>query len=126
MTRIAHTRTQPEAVSLGSRMTHSEFRQAYAAGQVRLEIDPKLAARFVSGRLLLPLFMMPVLGIGVGLALLGWVITGLAIIAAGIIVPRLIKRGAPHFVLTQALADERFYNDAVNEGALRVTPAADA
>ena len=104
-------------------MTHAEFRDAYASGRVRLEIDPALAARFVSGRLLLPLFMLPVLGIGVGIALLGWVITGLALIAAGIIVPRLIKRGAPHFILTQALADERFYDDAVREGVLRASAA---
>jgi len=74
----------------------------------------------MSARLLLPFFMLPVLGIGVGLALLGWIATGLAIIAAGIIVPRLIKRGAPRFILTQALADERFYEDAVNEKVLRV------
>jgi hypothetical protein len=103
------------------RMSHAMFRSAYAARRVRLEIDPKLAARFMSARLLLPLFMLPVLGIGVGLALMGWIITGLVLIAAGIVVPRLIKRGAPHFILTQALADETFYRDAVNEGVLRVS-----
>jgi hypothetical protein len=102
-------------------VTHAEFRNAYVAGRVRLEIDPALAARFMSARLLLPLLMLPVLGIGVGLALMGWIVTGLAIIAAGIIVPRLIKRSAPHFILTQALADEKFYQDAVNEDVLRVT-----
>jgi hypothetical protein len=102
------------------RMSHAMFRSAYAARRVRLEIDPRLAARFMSARLLLPLFMLPVLGIGVGLALMGWIITGLALIAAGIVVPRLIKRGAPRFILTQALADETFYWDAVNEGVLRV------
>lgn len=101
-------------------MTHAEFRNAYAGGRLRIEIDPTQAARFMSARLLLPFFMLPVLGIGVGLALLGWIATGLAIIAAGIIVPRLIKRGAPRFILTQALADERFYEDAVNEKVLRV------
>lgn len=105
------------------RMSHAAFRDAYAAGRVRLEIDPALAARFVSARLLLPLFMLPVLGIGVGLALMGWIITGLATIAAGMIVPRLIKRAAPHFILTQALADDSFYQDAVSEGVLRVTHA---
>lgn len=107
------------------RLTHEEFRSAYAAGEVRVTIDPALAARFVSARLLLPLFMLPVLGIGVGLALMGWIITGLLVIAAGIVLPRLIKRGAPRFVLTQSLTDERFYEDAVNEGALHVTAAQD-
>lgn len=102
------------------RLAHAEFREAYAEGRARIEIDPALAARFVSGRLLLPLFAMPVLGIGVGLALVGWFVTGFVVIAAGILVPRLIKRGAPRFVLTQALSDERFYLDAVSEGVLRV------
>jgi len=106
------------------RISHAAFRNAYAAGRAHLEIDPALAARFMSARLLLPLFMLPVLGIGVGLALVGWIVTGLAIIGGGIIVPRLIKRSAPHFVLTQALADEKFYQAAVNEGVLRVTLAA--
>lgn len=101
------------------RLTHAEFREAYAAGRLHSEIDPALAARFVSGRLLLPLFAMPVLGIGVGLALIGWIVTGFIVIAAGIVVPRFIKRGAPRFVLTQALSDERFYLDAVNAGVLR-------
>ncbi len=102
-------------------MNHSEFRQRYASHNVHVEIEPKSAARFVSARLLLPLVMLPLLGIGVGLALMGWIVTGLTLIAAGIVIPRLIKRGAPRFILTQALADERFYRDAVNEGVLRVT-----
>lgn len=103
-------------------MTHAQFRDAYANGRARLEIDPAAAARFVSSRLLLPLAMLPVVGIGVGLALTGWVVTGLTVMALGILVPRLIKRSAPGFIVTQALSDERFYNDAVSEGVLRVVP----
>ncbi|HWI15869.1 MAG TPA: hypothetical protein VNT02_16505 [Burkholderiales bacterium] len=105
----------------GEPISHAAFRDAYAAGRARVEIDPALAARFMSARLLLPLFILPVLGVGVGLALLGWIVTGLAIIAAGIVVPRLIKRSAPHFILTHALSEEAFYRDSVSEGVLRVT-----
>lgn len=105
----------------GEPVSHAAFRDAYAAGRARVEIDPALAARFMSARLLLPLFMLPVLGLGVGLALLGWIVTGLAIIAAGIVAPRLIKRSAPHFILTHALSEESFYRDAVNEGVLRIS-----
>lgn len=107
-------------------MTHAQFKAAYAAGRVSVEIDPVAAARFVSARLLLPLFMLPLLGIGVGLALLGWIVTGLSIIALGIIVPRLIKRGAAHFVLAHALTDEQLYRDAVNEKILRLAAPGDA
>ena len=103
-------------------MTHSEFTAAYARGEIEIEIDPKEAARFISARLLLPFVMMPVLGIGVALALLGWIFTGLAVIALGIIAPRLIKRSAPHFVFQQALNDPAVYEVVTKSGLLRVVP----
>lgn len=103
-------------------MTHGEFRQAYAAGRIRVEIDPVQAARYLSARLLLPLVAMPVLGAGVALALVGWIWTGIGLIAAGIIVPRLIKRSAHRFVLVQALEDERVYGEIARLGILRVFP----
>ena len=102
-------------------MTHSEFTAAYARGEIKVEIDPKSAARYLSARLLLPFVMMPVLGAGVALALTGWIFTGLAVIAAGIIAPQLIKRGAPHFILTRALEDAVFYGEITQSGLLRVT-----
>ncbi len=103
-------------------MTHAEFTAAYARGEIKVEVDPKEAARFLSARLLLPLFMMPVLGIGVALALVGWIFTGLAVIALGIIAPRLIKRSAPHFVLQQALNDPAVYEQVTRTGLLRIVP----
>jgi hypothetical protein len=88
-------------------------------------VDPQGAARFLSARLWLPLFMMPVLGIGVALALVGWIFTGLGVIALGIIVPRLIKRSAPHFLLTQALENPAVYDEVTRAGLLRVTSLKD-
>ncbi len=103
-------------------MTHAEFVAAYAGGRVKVAIDPAAASKYLSARLLLPLLMLPVLGIGVALALTGRIWTGLAIIAAGIIVPRLIKRSAPHFILTQALQDEKIYGEVTRAGILQITP----
>jgi len=103
-------------------MTYAEFTAAYARGEIKVEVDPKEAARFISARLLLPFVMMPVLGIGVALALLGWIFTGLAVIALGIIAPRLIKRSAPHFVFQQALNDPAVYEVVTKSGLLRVVP----
>ena len=101
-------------------MTHSEFISAYRAGRITVEFDAKRAARLLSARLLLPLMTLPVLGIGVGLALSGWQWTGLSVIALGIIVPRLIKRAAPHFLLTQMLDDERQYDEIRKAGVLQI------
>ena len=104
-------------------MTHAEFVAAYRAGSIRVDIDRADAARYVSARLLLPFVMLPVLGLGTALALIGWLWTGLAIIAVGTIAPIVIKRSAPHFVLTQALHDGDFYRDAVANGVLTVSPS---
>jgi hypothetical protein len=51
--------------------------------------------------------------------------TGLAVIAAAIVVPRLIKRSAPHFVLQQTLQDSSVYDEVTHAGILRVTPLKD-
>jgi hypothetical protein len=94
-------------------VSHAEFVEAYRAGSIRVHIDRAAAARYVSGRLLLPLVMLPILGIGVALALTGWIWTGIAMIAGATLAPILIKRSAPHFVITQALQDRGFYDDVV-------------
>jgi hypothetical protein len=101
-------------------MKHDAFVAAYRAGAIRVDIDRAAAARFLSARLLLPFMMLPVLGIGVALALIGWVWTGLILIAVGTLAPILIKRSAPHFVMTQALEDPKFYDDAAASGLLRL------
>ena len=99
-------------------MTHTEFVAAHRNGTLRVTVDPALAARYLSASLLLPLAMLPVLGIGVGLAITGMVWSGLALIALGIIVPRLIKRSAPRFLLMQALQDEKFYLEMTRSGII--------
>lgn len=99
---------------------HDDFVAAYRSGAVIVNFDPQAAARFLSARLLLPLFMLPVLGIGVGLALTGWIWTGLGVIALGIIAPRLIKRGAPHFLLQQLLTDAALYNELLHSRIIEV------
>lgn len=107
-------------------LSHRDFVSAFHGDTITVTFDPKGAARFVSARLLLPLFMMPVVGIGVALALTGWVITGLGVIALGIIVPRLIKRGAPRFLMHQMMDDEALYRDVQHAGIMRIVTNARA
>jgi len=103
-------------------LTHAEFRDAFNAGKISVQVDPAAAAKYLSARLLLPFVMLPVLGVGVALALSGWIWTGLAVLTIGIVAPRLIKRSAPHFVLTHALEDKGVYEEATRTNLLRVTP----
>ncbi|MGP1679808.1 MAG: hypothetical protein ACTS6J_21965 [Burkholderiales bacterium] len=104
-------------------MTHAEFVSAYAGGRVKVAVDPAAASKYLSARLMLPFFMMPMLGAGIALALIGWIWTGLALIAIGFFVPRLIKRSAPHFVLTQAVRHEAIYREVTQAGILQITPS---
>ena len=101
-------------------MTHGEFVAAYRAGSIRVNVDPAAAGAFMSRRLWLPLVRLPVLGVGVALALSGWLWTGFALIGLGTLAPTLIKRSAPRFIVTQALGDRGFYEDVVREGVLQV------
>ena len=106
-------------------MTHAEFIAAYTRGELKVEVDPAGAARFLSARLMLPFIAMPVAGAGVALALIGWIYTGLAVIAIAFIVPRLIKQSASHFVYQHVLHDERVCEEAVRARVLRVTALKD-
>ena len=101
-------------------MTHPEFVAAYQAASIRVDVDRAAAARFVSARLLLPLVMLPVLGVGIALALTGWVWTGLAIIGAATLARIVIRRSAAHFVITHALHDPKFYEDVAAIGLLEI------
>jgi len=103
-------------------MTHGEFVAAYHRGELKVEFDPRGAARFLSARLLLPFVMMPILGIGVAIALVGWFFTGLTIIALGILAPQLIKRSAPHFLLQQALHDPAVYEELTEARVMHAYP----
>lgn len=101
-------------------MTHAEFLASYRRGEITVEMDAKAAARFLSAQLLLPLIAMPVLGIGVALALIGWIYTGLVVIAVGIVAPRLIKRGAASFLLQRAIDDPATYDALMRANVMRV------
>ena len=104
-------------------MTHEDFVAAYRAGSIRVNVDPTAAGAFMSQRLWLPLMRLPVLGVGVALALSGWLWTGFALIGLGTLAPTLIKRSAPRFVVTQALESSAFYQDVVREGVLQIETA---
>ena len=106
-------------------MGHAEFVSAYRRGVIQVHVDKTAAARFMSARLLLPLVMLPVLGLGTALALAWSAWVGLAIIGAGTLAPILIKRSAPHFVLTQALEDPAFFEDVSKSGLLEIVERED-
>lgn len=101
-------------------MDHERFRAAFARGEIRVEIEPGLAYRYLAARMLLPLVMLSVLGIGVAVALsLHW-FPGALLVLAGFAMPRLTRMSAPSFLVSRSLADATLYADLLRLGILRV------
>jgi membrane protein implicated in regulation of membrane protease activity len=105
-------------------LTHSEFREGYRQGAIRVQVDRALAAKYLSSRLWLPVVVTPVIGGGAALALWSWVWQGLTLVALGLLLPQLVRASAPYFVLTQALEDETVYQEVFSGHILSVTSAA--
>jgi hypothetical protein len=101
-------------------MTHEEFVAAYRAGRLRVQIDRAAAARFVSGRAMLPLVLLPVMGLGLALALVGYFVTGAAIFIAALLLRFLVRRSSDGFLLWRALRDAEFYQQVRAAGVLAV------
>jgi hypothetical protein len=100
-------------------MTHQEFVAAYQGGKLTVHIDRKAAARFVSGRMMLPLFLLPVFGVAVAIALAGYFIAGALVFAAALAFRFAVRRTSSGFVLKRALEDPGFYEYALRAGLLR-------
>lgn len=102
-------------------MTHTEFLESYSKGTLRVHIDRSAAARFVSGRLLLPFVLLPVLGVAVAAALIGHLWSGVSIFLAALALRFLVRSSSPGFVLSRALQDASFYDEMRSRQILRVT-----
>ena len=100
-------------------MTHAEFVDAYRQGRLKVQVDKSAAARMVSARLMLPLVLLPVMGLGLALALVGYFVIGALVFLAALGLRYAVRRSAPGFVLQRALADERFYAEAIASGLLK-------
>jgi hypothetical protein len=100
-------------------MTHAEFVAAYREGKLTVHVDQKAAAQFVSGRMMLPLFLLPVFGVAVAVALAGHFIAGALLFVAALAFRFAVRRTSPGFVLKRALEDAGFYEHAVQVGLLR-------
>lgn len=101
-------------------MTHAEFVAAYQAGRLRVKVNREAAARFVSGRAMLPLVLLPVMGLGVALAIVGYFITGAIIFVAALLLRFLVRRSSDGYLLWRALQDPEFYRQVVDAQVLKL------
>jgi hypothetical protein len=99
-------------------MTHEEFVAAHREGKLSVHVDPKAAAQLVTRQMMLPLVLLPVLGLGVALALTGYLIAGIAVFVAGLAFRYAVRRSSPGFVLRRSLEDPVFYQQVSAAGVL--------
>ncbi|MCC2636057.1 MAG: hypothetical protein K0S48_3943 [Ramlibacter sp.] len=90
-------------------VAYEDFRSGLPAGRFRVIVDPKLARRYVSQRLMLVVVVLPVIGVGMALALTGRTWPGLALIAAGVLLNRVVMWQAGRILLHLALHDPKTY-----------------
>jgi TM2 domain-containing membrane protein YozV len=123
MARLGDRRVaRPCAAAQGEHVTHPEFVAAYETGSIRVQINRDAAARFVTGKAMLPLVLLPFLGLGVALAIVGYVVAGIAVFLAAVGVRFLVRRSADGFIVWRALRDAEFYQQVTAAGVLRVEP----
>ena len=101
-------------------MSHDEFVAAYARGAIQVRVDREGAARLVSGRMMLPFFLLPVLGLGVGLALAGWLVLGIVVFVTALVFRYAVRASSQGFVVTRALQDPAFYDQVRAAGLLAI------
>ncbi len=104
-------------------VSHEEFRAGLPAGRFRVIVDPKLARRFVAQRLMLLVVLMPLIGVGIALALTGQRWLGAAMVAAGVLLNRVVAWQAPKILLQMAQRDARVYEYVTQNGLLEVRRA---
>lgn len=105
---------------------HSEFVARYCAGRILVRVDRERAARFISGRMLLPFVLLPVLGLSVALALIGHWIVGAIAFALALLLRALVRRSSQGYVVHRALEDERFYREALAARLIELDETANA
>jgi hypothetical protein len=102
---------------------YEEFRAGLPAGRFRLVVNPKLARRFVSQRLMLVVIVMPVIGIGIALVLMHVTWPGALLVAAGVLLHRGVQWQASRILLHMALRDAAVYEQVTQGGIMEVRRA---
>ena len=108
---------------LAEYIPYEEFRAGLPAGRFRLVVDPKLARRYVAQRLMLLVVLMPLIGVGIALALTGQRWLGAALVFGGVALNRIVAWQAPKILVQMAQRDARVYAHVTQNGLMEVRRA---
>jgi hypothetical protein len=114
---------QNDAQDTAPYIPFEEFRNGLAHGRFRIIVNPALAAPFVAHVTRATPVALALIGPGIGLALVGYPWIGGALVAAGILLRRLVKTQAPRILLHLASSLASVYEQATTHGVMEVRRA---
>ena len=100
-----------------------DFSAGLPRGRFRINVNPALAAPFVSHRTHATALALALLGPGIAAALVGYPVWGGLLVAAGILLRWGIKKQAPRILLHLASRVPSVYEQATEHGVMEVRRA---
>lgn len=101
-------------------VSHDEFRSGLPNGRFRVIVNQKFARGYVSQRLWLVPVVLPIIGVGAALALLGFTVAGGVLVVIGIGLNRAVVWNAGKILLYLAGRDRSTYEFATQHGIMEV------
>jgi hypothetical protein len=99
---------------------HAQFQRGLPHGLYRVVVNPERAQKYIQARLMLKTICLPILGIGAALAIAGYALAGLPLVAIGLLLPRIVRKKAPELLLHFAQRDAKVYQEALEYEILEV------
>jgi len=115
--------SQTEAQDKAEYIPFEEFSSGLPQGRFRVVVNPKLAAPFVAHCTRVTPLAVAMIGPGVALALAGFPWTGALLVAAGIVLRRVVRSQAPRILLHLAARMSSVYEQATEHGVMEVRRA---
>lgn len=108
------------ATELAEYIAFDDFRAGLPHGRFRVIVNPSLVGPFVAHRTHATAFALALIGPGVAAALLGHVWVGGLLVAAGILLRRMVKTQAARILLHLAARVPAVYQQATETGVMEV------
>ena len=115
--------SQSNAPDTAEYIPFEEFRNGLPHGRFRVVVNPTLAAPFVAHRTHATPLAIALIGPGIAAALGGYPWVGALLVAAGVLLRRVVKKQAPRILLHLAARVSSVYEQATEHGVMEVRRA---
>lgn len=116
--------SQPDATpDAAEYIPFNEFQQGLPQGRFHVIVNPKLVAPFVAHCTRVTPLAIAMIGPGIAVALAGYPWIGAALVAAGIVLRRVVKSQAARILLHLASRMPNIYEQATEHGVMEVRRA---